>query len=53
MYVLVLLLEPMIDSRPQTETKEQGERILAGQEKFEPKKFGPGAKKQKERTGSL
>ncbi|TCD70756.1 hypothetical protein EIP91_001785 [Steccherinum ochraceum] len=32
-------------------TKEQGERILSGEEKFEPKKVGPGAKK--ERSGSL
>jgi len=34
-----------------TETKEQGQRILQGQEVFEPKKVGPGAKK--ERFGSF
>ncbi|THH26821.1 hypothetical protein EUX98_g7365 [Antrodiella citrinella] len=34
-----------------TETKEQGERILQGQEVYETKKVGPGAKK--ERSGSI
>ncbi|CAL1712344.1 unnamed protein product [Somion occarium] len=34
------------------ETKEQGERILQGQEHFEPKKVGPGAHRDRSRSKS-